>query len=91
MSKPAVVKKEKKAKKQKSDDSVILIMSSLSKSLARAVFEVGNEGRVKCSRIEFKLINRDGDEVGGGGLCEEALADVLRKYLEKHAVICGTL
>lgn len=91
MSNPAVVKKEKKLKKKKPDDSVILVMSSLSKSLARAVFDVGDEPYRKCGRICFKLINKDGIEVDGGGLCEEALAKVLRKYLENHVLICGAL
>ena len=59
--------------------------SDLAAKLARAVFACGDDSRGKCRRIQFKIGEYPNDEISGGGLCEVALADVLRRSMPNIA------
>ena len=52
----------------------------LAKRLARAIMRTGDEFGEKCKRIQFK-IGRFHEERDGGGLCENALENVIHTEL----------
>jgi hypothetical protein len=50
--------------------------------LAREIFLVGKEQGKTPHRIEYKLGEYPDGEIPGGGLCEAALANVIRHALD---------
>lgn len=51
--------------------------------IARTIFEIGEEGLLKINRIEYKSVmpGMRNEEIGCGGLCESALAEIIDKEL----------
>ena len=54
----------------------------LGSTLARGIFELGDEQGSLCKRIQFKLGDLP-EERDGGGLCESSLANVISELLRR--------
>ncbi len=55
----------------------------LAQNIARDIFEVGNDPRGDCFRIQFK-VGQFNNEISGGGLIESALVNVIEQSLRNH-------
>ena len=59
----------------------------LAKSIANDIFKLGSEMGSACTRIQFMAKNKNGNEIGQGGLCDTAFELVLLASLKKHLAI----